>query len=1130
MKEIKSVFLSKIKKYAPYEALLSAFAYEKYPIHIDGLKGSLISLILSELFSIGKASFLIILPYEKEAEQMALDLKEMGANAIHFPQRGQVPYSLARPDAQTLAQQFQVLQELSHPHKEKLIVTASLASLLQPLVNPQWISSQKLTIKVGDTLSLNSLENFLSQGGYLRVPRVTMAGEFALRGEVLDLFIPGRTQALRIVSEWDVIEKIRYFDPLSQDSQGELQEVELYPTTFFQWNSERVEKIQDFLQKKTFLKDKLSFFISDLKEKGSCPQEQWLFPLSFDRPYFLTDFLQGKDALVTINPERFGALAENLLKDFKAAYNQVRSAGVIAPTPEEFLLSYEELQSRPIKTLSVDFIPQMADKNRISFESGESHSYFGNMSYFKEELKARIDSGYTVWVFAGNEAQGERLRYLLRETQVQVTNQRLTEGFVLPALKLLCIAEHEIFGRKQRKVSLVRTVKTKAIDSFLELDEGDYVVHVNHGIAIYRGIERVSSAGRERDYIKLEYAQKEWLFIPTEQVNLVQRYLGGEGKTPVLDVLGGRTWQNKKEKARQSVEDLADMLLDLYSEREQSRGFRFSSDTEWQLDFEARFPYEETEDQLRSIGEIKADMESDKPMDRLLCGDTGYGKTEVAMRAAFKAVVDGKQAVLIAPTTILAGQHYDNFIKRFEGFPVRIELISRFVKGERLKKALAAGASGEADILIGTHRLLQKDVSFKNLGLLIVDEEHRFGVKDKERLKGLKTNVDSLAMSATPIPRTLHMSLLKIRDISLITTSPYNRKPIETIINHFDEQLIRQAVMKEVDRGGQVFYLHNRIESLESIRLFLEKLLPEVMIEVAHGRMSAEELDEKMHRFINNDFQVLLSTTIIESGIDIPNVNTIIIDRADMYGISQLYQLKGRVGRSDRTSFAYLLYPEDRPLSELAVKRLQVISDFSELGSGFHIAMKDMEIRGAGNLLGRQQHGEISSIGYEMYIKMLDDVICEKQNRERPQEIYMELEYSGFIPDDYISEKSEKMAVYKRIASISDEQDYDMGLEEISDRYGPLPPAVHSLFAVAQLRIVAQKLGVASIQERGGVASVEFSKVSLLNPGKVVRLISENPETVTYRADAPNIIRFKTHTLELLQKTTFLCDRLKTLL
>lgn len=1128
MKEFVSFLLSKIKNYPPYKALVSSFAYEKYPIHADGLKGSLIPLILSELFSIGKATFLIILPYDKEAKQLSEDCRRFGAEAYHFPESGLLPYSDLRRDPQIAGERLQVLQKLASG--EKCVVCASLRSLLEPTVPPAWLRSQRLTVKVGDPFDLHEAQQFLVDGGYLRVPRVSMPGEFAVRGEVLDLFVPGQAQAVRVVCDWDAVEKIRLFDPLSQETLSETQTAAFYPVSEYRWNDERIAALDRFLKQKSYLSGKRDFFLSDLKELRSCSQEEWLYPMTFESRAFLTDYLKEKDLLVSVNPERFGALAQTLFNDYKGFYARARAGAAIVPTPEEFLQTYKESQTRWQKQLSLDFIAQTAVKDRISFEAGESHSYFGNINYFKEELQTRTANGYTVFVFAGNAAQGERLRFLLRDTEVRVSDDRLSEGFVLPTLKIHCIAEHEIFGRKRRKVSLVRNIKTKVIDSLLDLEEGDTVVHVNHGIAVYRGIERVKSADRERDYIKLEYAQNEILFVPTEQVNLIQRYLGGEGKTPTLDILGGKTWQNKKERAQKSVEDLADMLLEIYSEREQTRGFRFSPDTEWQLDFEARFPYEETEDQLRSIAEIKADMESPKPMDRLLCGDTGYGKTEVAMRAAFKAVVDGKQAVLIAPTTILAGQHYSNFVKRFEGFPVRIELVSRFVTGSRLKTVLADAVAGKVDILIGTHRLLQKDVSFKNLGLLIVDEEHRFGVKDKERLKGLKANVDALAMSATPIPRTLHMSLLKIRDISLITTSPYNRKPIETVIHTFDEKMIRTAIMKEVERGGQVFYLHNRIESLESIRLFLEKIVPEVMIETAHGRMNAEELDEKMQRFINNEFQVLLSTTIIESGIDIPNVNTIIIDRADMYGISQLYQLKGRVGRSDRTSFAYLLYPDDRPLSELAVKRLQVISDFSELGSGFRIAMKDMEIRGAGNLLGRQQHGEISSIGYEMYVKMLDDVIAEKQNRPHHEEISLELEYSGFIPDDYIAEKSEKMAVYKRIASIRSEEDYDTALEEISDRYGALPPAVHSLFAVAQVRTVAEKLGVSSIRERGGFAAVEFSKVSLLNPGKVVRLITENPETVIYRPDAPNVIRFKTQSLELVQKSTFLSERLRMLL
>ena len=1095
---------SKIRSYPPYDALLSAFAYEKYPIHVDGLKGSLIPLILSELFSIGKASFLIILPYEKEAAQTAADLRDAGVPAFYFPDSGRLPYSDGRRCLPAEGERFALLQRLASA--QKCIVTASLRSFLQPVTPPAVLTAMKMTVRVGERIDTREMERFLSDGGYVRTGQVSAEGEFAVRGEVIDLFPPGQKEILRIVAGWDAVEKIRRFDPLSRESAEEISEAELYPAAERIWSDERIDGLAAFLSKKSYLRGKYELFLSDLREKRRCAAEEQLYPLSFGSRAFLSDYLKDKDAAVFVNPERFGALAEGAFKELKGA------------------------AARCGKTISVDFIPQTANRDRISFDAGDSHSYFGNIAYLKEELQTRSAGGYRVFVFAGNAAQGERLRYLLRDTGAEVSDGRLSEGFVIPPLKILCIAEHEIFGRKRRKVSVVRNLRTKVIDSFLDLNEGDYVVHVNHGVAVYRGIERVVSAGRERDYIKLEYAQNEILFIPTEQVNLVQRYLGGEGKTPSLDVLGGRSWQHKKEHARKSVEDLADMLLDVYSEREQARGYRFSPDTEWQSDFEARFPYEETEDQLRSVAEIKADMESDKPMDRLLCGDTGYGKTEVAMRAAFKAAVDGKQTALIAPTTILAGQHYENFVKRFEGFPVRIELLSRFVKGTKQKEVLKAAASGEADILIGTHRLLQKDVVFKDLGLLIVDEEHRFGVKDKERLKTLKANVDALAMSATPIPRTLHMSLLKIRDISLITTSPYNRKPIETSVCAFDERLIRDAVMKEVGRGGQVFYLHNRIESLESVRLFLEKLLPEVMIETAHGRMSAEELDEKMHRFINNGFQVLLSTTIIESGIDIPNVNTIIIDRADMYGISQLYQLKGRVGRSDRSSYAWLFYPREYPLSEAAVKRLQVISDFGELGSGFRIAMKDMEIRGAGNLLGREQHGEIASVGYEMYLKLLEEVIGEKQNRPKREEVCLDLEYSGYIPDEYISDKSEKMAVYKRIASIRSEEDYDLAQAEIDERYGPLPPAAASLFAVARIKLLAEKLGIVSIRERGGFADVVFGKISLLDPGKTVRLIAENPGAVIYRPEHPDTLRIKTGTLELVQKSAYLGERLQNLL
>jgi transcription-repair coupling factor (superfamily II helicase) len=521
-------------------------------------------------------------------------------------------------------------------------------------------------------------------------------------------------------------------------------------------------------------------------------------------------------------------------------------------------------------------------------------------------------------------------------------------------------------------------------------------------------------------------------------------------------------------------------------------------------------------------------------MDRLVCGDVGYGKTEVAMRAVFKAVAAGKQVVFLAPTTILAEQHYENFTERFSRYPVEIEMISRFVPRKKQKEVLEKSAEGKVDVLIGTHRVLQKDVRFKRLGLLVVDEEQRFGVKDKERLKELKTSVDALTLSATPIPRTLHMSLLKIRDMSLITTPPLDRRPIETFVREFDEELVARAIRQEIARGGQVFYLHNRVETLEHVRQYIERLVPEVFVETAHGQMSSSELEEIMHRFIHGGFQVLVATTIIENGIDIPNVNTIIIDRADMYGISQLYQLRGRVGRSDRTAYAYLLYPEQQALSEIAMKRLRIISDYTELGSGFKVAMKDLEVRGAGNLLGRQQHGEILSVGFDMYLRLLDEAVAElsssEEERDEAPEVYLELDYSGYIPDEYIRDSTEKMEIYKMIASISSEHDLERVVGELNDRFGPMPDEVSSLLSIAELRIICSKLHITRLRERRGQVQIEFGKVSLISTDKVLRLIRESGGSVRLDPNNPNVLLMSTEAIALKDKSEFIREKLQSLL
>ena len=661
---------------------------------------------------------------------------------------------------------------------------------------------------------------------------------------------------------------------------------------------------------------------------------------------------------------------------------------------------------------------------------------------------------------------------------------------------------------------------------------GDYIVHVNYGIGLFKGIERVKAMGTERDYIKLEYADEEIAFVPIEQVNMVQRYIGSENEKPRLDRIGSKNWSARKAKVQQKVEEIAEKLIDLYSKRQASRGFPFPKDTEWNAAFEAAFPYEDTPDQFSATQEIKADMEKPVPMDRLVCGDVGYGKTEIAMRAAFKAVMGGKQVAFLAPTTILAEQHFENSQERFKNFPVTIAQLSRFVSPTEQKKIISKIASGEIDIIIGTHRILQKDVIFKNLGLMIIDEEQRFGVKDKEKLKTLKTNIDCLAMSATPIPRTLHMSLLKIRDMSLLTTPPQNRQPIETAIEEYNDEKVARAIRNEVQRGGQVFYLHNRVETLEETRLKLENLVPEMLVETAHGKMTSEELDDIFRRFKMGGFHILVATTIIENGIDIPNVNTIIIDRADMYGVSQLYQLRGRVGRSDRKAYAYLFYPQNKALSEVAMKRLQVISDFTELGSGFKIAMKDMEIRGAGNLLGKDQSGEVYAVGFEMYLTLLNSAIERLSNSDwtAPEEVLLELEYTGFIPDTYIKDTQTKMELYKKIASVQTQDSLNSVWEELFDRFGPIPDEVSSLLSLAKIRIICNKLSISSLKEKKGIVQVEFSKVSKVNIDKLLGLIKTSSGRVKLNSAKPNQIILQTEAIDLKSKSEFIKEKLEQLI
>lgn len=1104
------------------------------PTSLRGPKSAFVGYLLSRVFGDIHGPLLVVVPNETEIPQLQGDLELFGIESITLPSWGTTAYRAPSLRSAVWGERMRALVELNRGNR--VVVVTPLRALSLYMVSPDTVFNRTVTIETGHTIDPARVTEALSRMGYWRVPKVGVHGEFALRGEVLDVFLPGWEHPCRVVFEFDEVSGIRLFDQGSQTSIETIRSVQLYPLHESPWTpDERTRRIDQASQWPEFRRTRES--VLDLSEQESSAP-YWtaaLLPNSGserEQRATVLDYLHEQGRVAWLDRQRCLAVSDQVQREYESVFAEEHFRRPL-PKPDRIVVDAERLLQRSeSRSLRFESLVDSDDAGAIRFSCDPPRSFFGNVNYLKEELTNLIASGNRVVVMADTEAQRKRIEFLLRDYELDVELGHISGGFALPEQRLVVIQENEIFGRRRRAPASLHKVESAPIDTFVELEEGDFVVHVNYGIGRYLGIRRMVAAGNERDYIQLEYADEESVFTPIEQVNLIQRYIGSGGSPPRLDRIGGKSWEKRKNTVRKNVEDLAARLIALYSHRKKARGYAFPQDTEWQLEFESSFPYDETEDQLRCIAEIKQDMEKPEPMDRLVCGDVGYGKTELALRAAFKAVASGKQVAFLAPTTILAEQHYENMLERFERFPVKIAMLSRFVKAQDKRKILAGIAAGEVDAVVGTHSLLQRNVHFRDLGLLIVDEEQRFGVKDKERLKELKHSVDSLTMTATPIPRTLHMSLLKIRDMSLLRTPPHNRHPVETVIAEFNEETVARAIRSEAARSGQVFFLHNRVETLEHVQRFIERLVPEVIVESAHGQMSATHLEDIMHRFIRGSFQVLVATTIIENGIDIPNVNTIIIDRADMYGISQLYQLRGRVGRSDRLAYAYLFYPEQRALSDLAMKRLEIISDFTELGSGFKIALKDLEVRGAGNLLGSQQSGDIGSIGFDLYLKLLDEAIreIESEGSEAEEEVYLELEYTGFIPDQYIEEPMEKMEVYKKIASVSSEAQFEALIGEIEDRFGPMPDEVQSLLALAEIRILARRLRVSSLRERRGKLHVEFGKVASISVDRVLALIKNAGGSVTLDPHQPNILVMETGRVGLKEKSEFIRGRLAQLL
>jgi len=1154
--------LRKIDNSAGVLDCVAAFSGESFPLEIEGCEGAFAALLLAKFRSARPGLYVAVVPQEGDAADLALNLAAAGVPCVRFPWWGAVPYRGLSPLSAVFGERVKALGEIVSG--APVVAVVPQRAFLSPLPPPDYLKSLLVDIKPGQEADVSQIVRLLVSYGYTRVPRVQMRGEFAVRGEVLDVFMgdggasadgEGLPEAYRVLFDFDRVESVRRLDPLMQGGgPGRVEPggITLRPLREVVWTDDRIEKLEAGLAALKEFSDGGRALLEELIACRRAPGEEIFYPLAFERPASFMDYLGGSGTLVLFERERLENAGEALEREYRNSYMRAqREASELGdeasgprefPLPERLLFKLDSLVGEGADGPSgsgrriVSFLSMKSGPRpgvcRLSVSCEPSRSFFGNIGYLKDEFAALLSAGWQIAVAAESELQAERIRTVLApHPELSVTAAPLSSGFSLPELKLMVVQENEIFGRRKRPPRSLKTARSSPIDTFVELNPGDYVVHVNHGIGLFKGIERINALGFERDYIRLGYAGEETVFVPVEQVDLVQRYIGSEGAPPRLDTVGSKSWENRKGKVKQSVEDLAHRLIDLYSKRKSSKGFAFPRDGEWQTMFEAAFPFEETDDQLRCVEEIKQDMESSVPMDRLVCGDVGYGKTEVALRACFKAIMGGRQVAFLAPTTILAEQHHGNFRERFSRFPVRVAMLSRFVDGKKTREILGQLKTGEVDIIVGTHRIIQKDVKFKSLGLIVIDEEQRFGVKDKERLKELKTNVDCLTLSATPIPRTLHMSLLKIRDMSLLASPPPGRRPIETVIEEYSDERLVRAIRREAERGGQVFFLHNRIESLRETRIKIERLVPEMLVETAHGQMDPRDLEEVMRRFVHGGFHVLVSTTIIENGIDIPNVNTIVIDRADMYGVSQLYQLRGRVGRSDRVAYAYLLYPQEKAISELAMKRLQVLSDFTELGSGFKIAMKDMEIRGAGNLLGREQSGDIYSVGFDLYLKLLDEAVRRLENSEyeAETETLLELEYSGFIPDGYVDSPQEKMEAYKMIASVREKEELERVYSELHDRFGPLPDEAASLLALAEIRIICRELGVSSLRERGGFVRVEFARVSRVKVDRLVRLMQESSGKVKLDPKSPNVLTLAAGSIGLQEKSEFIREKLAAL-
>ena len=1091
---------------------------DKHPIEIEGLSESGKSYVINGIYEVSDKPVVIITNSDMEAKNLYEDLNLYLSNVYYFPAKEIVFYNVDAISGDLRWARLNVIKEILSNNKN--IIVTSIDAFAARYTPKNLFITHTVSINVGDEVDFKELSKILVEAGYDRVDVVEGKGEFSLRGGLLDLFPTNSIYPYRIELFGDEIDSIRTFNTESQRSIEKVNSIEVFPAKEIIIDDEIIDYALNNIKEELELtlknnKDKergiklntvISKNLEELREIHDFETIDSYLPLFYKKSESLFDYLEDYIFVLDDKVRSLGKLDSTYL-EFNENYSIFLQRGDILPSQGKLLLEKEELITMDAINKGGEFLSPI---RKIEINSAILHHYQGQLDLLIEDILKKKKDGYRTVILSGTRVRGERLVSTLRERgiessyrdniesialgEVVITFGNLLKGFECPKYRTCVISDKEVFGEAKRKLSKTKS-KSKGVSkikSFAELKPGDYVVHVNHGIGVYKGIKQIEVSGHKRDYLDIVYDKGDKLYVPVDQLDLVQKYIGSEGKSPKVNKLGGAEWQKAKSKVKKSINEIAEDLVKLYAARASVKGYKYSKDTEWQMQFEDEFPFQETPDQLSSIEEIKKDMESDKPMDRLLCGDVGYGKTEVALRAAFKAVMEGKQVAFLVPTTILAEQHYKNMIKRFSDFPIKIDMISRFRTAKEQKSTLQSVKEGNVDILVGTHRLVSKDIVFKDLGLLIVDEEQRFGVAQKEKIKNLKKNVDVLTLSATPIPRTLHMSLTGVRDISVIETPPEERYPIQTYVVEQNDQLIRDAIMREIGRGGQVYFVYNRVEDIEKIANYIKNLVPESRVGIAHGQMTERQLEKEMLDFMANEYNVLVCTTIIETGIDIQNVNTIIIYDADKMGLSQLYQLRGRVGRSNRIAYAYLLYTKDKVLTEVAEKRLKALKDFTELGSGFKIAMRDLEIRGAGNMMGSAQHGHMAAIGYDLYCRMLEDTVklIKGDIDKEPIETTVDLKVDAYIPSSYIEDEMQKIEVYKKIAAIESIDEYMDIKEELEDRYSDIPDPVYNLMDIAYIKSRAKLLSIEEIKESGNDVIFRF-QAGDSNYEKIFKVIIE---------------------------------------